>query len=180
MADDKKHAEPDGDEIDFSKMAEGFKKMAEEDKEKAKKEMYMAASNHFSKQAEAKKEAEAAKEAEAKKEAEDKAKAEADKGDSEKKEEAQKVEAEYKSKYVNLKKETLMSEAGLSSEQKAFVGNLLETELDEKKIEKVIKDYAAVSLKEAAQRKSHNFEKRIHTQAENKKSLSDRMADALA
>lgn len=167
--------------LDFAKMSESFKKMAEGERDAEKKESYMAASDHFKKQGE-KSEADK-KEAEAKKEADD-AKALADKKEADKvKTESEKLEAEnseLRAELIETKTGQFISEAGLTEAQGAFVSNLLEGVVDLKKIEKTIKGYAAVTLKESAQRKPHNFSKTHGTVKTDTRSASDKMSAALA
>lgn len=179
MADNKD--EKKDKDLDFAKMSESFKKMAEGEKDSEKKEAYMAASDHFKKQGEKceadKKEAEAKREADAKKEADIKKEADKVKTESEKKDE--KI-TELQAQLVETKMDQFISDAGLSEAQSAFVSNLLEGVTDLEKIEKTIKDYAAVTLKESTQRRPHNFPKSHGAVKTDSKSFSDNLSAAIA
>lgn len=154
--------------IDFDQMGETFKKMAEGESDNTKKEAYSKASEAFVGMAKSKKEAESAeaeKEAEAKKkeseakgkEAESEAEA---KKESKKKEGESKKESEYQVKYIDLKRQTLLSESGLTESQKDFaLSTLLEGVDDEEKMESIVNKYAAVCLEESGKRLPHNFSK---------------------
>ena len=175
--------------IDFDQMGETFKKMAEGEKDEAKKETYSKASEAFVNFSKSKKEAEAAeaeKEEEAKKKKESEAKAkeseeedDAKKKESKKKEAEAKKEAEYRNKYIDLKRETLLSEAGLTEAQKEFaLSTLLEGVDDEEKMESIIGKYAAVTLEESNKRKPHNFSKSNVTSTK-KLNAADKLSAAI-
>jgi len=187
MADDKK--KPVDEMPDFSKMASVYKKAAESENDPAMKGFHMKASEVFKKMAEsAESEAKAAeaeakkKESEAKKgkkESEDEDEDEAKKKkEAEAKKKEEEKEANYQTKFINLKKETLMSEAGLNEAQVAFVSNLLEGVVDEAKIEKIVNDTAKVFLQESTKRKPHNFEKRVSGNASGSKDLVAGLSEA--
>ena len=187
-------------DMNFGQMADSYKKMADGTKDPVMKAMHGAAADHFKKMAKVQQdpedakdggaddstESEEEKEARMKKESEAKKMkaAEAKKKESEGKKQAEdedesedegeaKKEANYRSKYINLRKETLMSEAGLSEEHKDFLNVMLEGKSDEDEISSIIKKYVKVQLKESGKRVSHAFPKTNYSRTENKMSASE-------